>query len=89
MANISPTANLLGGGVLVQRTGRFLSGRRQRRGAPTAGMVEPTLKAATPGRFESSVAVSLSGQHSRNAAGARCSGTGRVFSAYPTLRRRS
>lgn len=46
---IASLANLLGGGVLVQRLGDFLSGRRSTLERLQRGMVEPTLKAATPG----------------------------------------
>jgi len=46
---IARLANLLGGGVLVQRLGDFLSGRRTTPERLRRGMVEPTLKAATPG----------------------------------------
>lgn len=47
--HIASLANLLGGGVLVQRLGDFLSGRRSTVERLRRGMVEPTLKAATPG----------------------------------------
>ena len=46
---IAGLANLLGDGVLVQRLGDFLSGRRSTEERLRRGMVEPTLKAATPG----------------------------------------
>jgi len=46
---IASLANLLGDGVLVQRLGDFLSGRRSTLERLQRGMVEPTLKAATPG----------------------------------------
>jgi uncharacterized FAD-dependent dehydrogenase len=46
---IASLANLLGDGVLVQRLGDFLSGRRSTVERLRRGMVEPTLKAATPG----------------------------------------
>jgi uncharacterized FAD-dependent dehydrogenase len=46
---IASLANLLGDGVLVQRLGDFLSGRRSTEERLRRGMVEPTLKAATPG----------------------------------------
>jgi uncharacterized FAD-dependent dehydrogenase len=42
-------ANLLGGGVLVQRLGDFLKGRRSTPERIKAGLVEPTLKSAAPG----------------------------------------
>ncbi|MGI6603826.1 MAG: NAD(P)/FAD-dependent oxidoreductase [bacterium] len=46
---IASLANLLGDGVLVQRLGDFLSGRRTTYERLRRGMVEPSLKAATPG----------------------------------------
>ena len=42
-------ANLLGGGVLVQRFGDLLEGRRSTPERIKQGKVEPTLKSATPG----------------------------------------
>ncbi|MBI4331442.1 MAG: NAD(P)/FAD-dependent oxidoreductase [Chloroflexi bacterium] len=42
-------ANLLGGGVLVQRLGDLRDGRRTTRERLAKGIVEPTLKRATPG----------------------------------------
>ncbi|KXS44473.1 MAG: FAD-dependent pyridine nucleotide-disulfide oxidoreductase [Candidatus Frackibacter sp. T328-2] len=47
--DIARLANLLGGGVLVQRLGDFLSGRRSTESRIQRGLVEPTLKEATPG----------------------------------------
>ncbi len=46
---IARLANLLGGGVLVQRLGDLLAGRRSTRERLERGQVEPTLKEATPG----------------------------------------
>ncbi|TYP57437.1 NAD(P)/FAD-dependent oxidoreductase [Thermosediminibacter litoriperuensis] len=46
---IATLANMLGGGVLVQRLGDFLSGRRSTPERIKRGLVEPTLKEATPG----------------------------------------
>ena len=42
-------ANLLSGGVLVQRLGDLLDGRRSTPERIRSSIVEPTLKAATPG----------------------------------------
>ena len=42
-------ANLLGGGVIVQRLGDLLGGRRSTPERLARGVVEPTLKSATPG----------------------------------------
>jgi hypothetical protein len=42
-------ANILSGGVLVQRFGDLLEGRRSTRERLEKGIVEPTLKSATPG----------------------------------------
>ena len=42
-------ANLLGGGVLVQRLGDLLGGHRSTPERIEAGLVEPTLKSAAPG----------------------------------------
>jgi uncharacterized FAD-dependent dehydrogenase len=42
-------ANLLGGGVLVQRLGDFLAGRRSTPERIAKGLVKPTLKSAAPG----------------------------------------
>ncbi|MDI3481063.1 MAG: uncharacterized protein PWQ97_718 [Tepidanaerobacteraceae bacterium] len=46
---IAALANMLGGGVLVQRLGDLLSGRRSTPERIKRGLVEPTLKEATPG----------------------------------------
>lgn len=46
---IASLANMLGGGVIVQRLGDLLSGRRSTTDRIKRGMVEPTLKDATPG----------------------------------------
>lgn len=46
---IARLANLLGGGILVQRLGDLLSGRRSNASRIRKGLVEPTLKDATPG----------------------------------------
>ncbi|MCL4426029.1 MAG: NAD(P)/FAD-dependent oxidoreductase [Firmicutes bacterium] len=47
--NIATLANLLGGGVLVQRLGDLQAGRRSTEKRISKGMVRPTLKDATPG----------------------------------------
>ncbi|MCK8824426.1 NAD(P)/FAD-dependent oxidoreductase [Fuchsiella alkaliacetigena] len=47
--DIAQLANLLGGGVLVQRLGDFLNGQRSTESRIQRGLVEPTLKEATPG----------------------------------------
>jgi uncharacterized FAD-dependent dehydrogenase len=47
--NIATLANMLGGGVLVQRLGDLLSGRRSTPERIQRGLVEPTLSEATPG----------------------------------------
>lgn len=47
--NIASLANMLGGGVLVQRLGDLLAGRRSTRDRIQRGLVNPTLKQATPG----------------------------------------
>ncbi len=46
---IAKLANLLGGGVLVQRLGDLLNGRRSTPTRMSRGLVDPTLKDATPG----------------------------------------
>ncbi|MDP2937489.1 MAG: NAD(P)/FAD-dependent oxidoreductase [Dehalococcoidia bacterium] len=46
---IARLANLLGGGVLVQRLGDLLQGHRSTPARLARGVVEPTLKEATPG----------------------------------------
>lgn len=46
---IARLANILGGGVIVQRLGDLLSGRRSTPDRIKRGVVEPTLKTATPG----------------------------------------
>jgi len=46
---IASLANMLGGGVIVQRLGDLQSGRRSTDKRLLKGMVEPTLKEATPG----------------------------------------
>ncbi len=46
---IARLANLLGGGVLVQRLGDLLAGRRSTEQRIIRGQVEPTLTEATPG----------------------------------------
>ncbi len=46
---IARLANLLGGGVIVQRLGDLLAGRRSTEQRLYRGQVEPTLKDATPG----------------------------------------
>lgn len=46
---IAGLANLLGGGVLVQRLGDLQAGRRSTPERIRKGLVEPTLKEATPG----------------------------------------
>lgn len=47
--NIAKLANLLGGGVLVQRLGDLLDGRRSTEKRISRGIVEPTLPEATAG----------------------------------------
>jgi len=47
--NIASLANMLGGGVLVQRLGDLLAGRRSTSGRLRRGVVKPTLSEATPG----------------------------------------
>lgn len=47
--NIARLANLLGGGVLVQRLGDLLAGRRSTPKKIARGIVRPTLPEATPG----------------------------------------
>lgn len=47
--SIAKLANLLGGGVIVQRLGDLLDGRRSTPERISRGMVQPTLKDATPG----------------------------------------
>jgi len=47
--SIANLANLLGGGVIVQRLGDLLDGRRSTPERINRGMVVPTLKDATPG----------------------------------------
>jgi uncharacterized FAD-dependent dehydrogenase len=47
--NLARLANLLGGGVLVQRFGDLLEGHRSTSGRIAQGKVIPTLKGATPG----------------------------------------
>lgn len=47
--DIAKLANLLGGGILVQRLGDFLNGRRSTEKRIQRGLVEPTFKDATPG----------------------------------------
>ncbi len=46
---IARLANLLGGGVIVQRLGDLMAGRRSTPERIARGLVEPTLKEATPG----------------------------------------
>lgn len=46
---IARLANLLGGGVIVQRLGDLQSGRRSTKERIKRGLVQPTLAAATPG----------------------------------------
>jgi uncharacterized FAD-dependent dehydrogenase len=46
---VAGLANLLGGGVIVQRLGDLLSGRRSTVERINKGIVTPTLKEATPG----------------------------------------
>jgi uncharacterized FAD-dependent dehydrogenase len=47
--NVAQLANMLGGGVLVQRLGDLLDGRRSTSERIKRGMVNPTLQDATPG----------------------------------------
>ncbi|MFP4017598.1 MAG: NAD(P)/FAD-dependent oxidoreductase, partial [Halanaerobiales bacterium] len=47
--DIAKLANLLGGGVLVQRLGDLLDGHRSTSERISRGIVEPTLREATPG----------------------------------------
>jgi hypothetical protein len=46
---IANLANMLGGGVIVQRLGDLQDGRRSTEGRIARGLVTPTLKDATPG----------------------------------------
>ena len=48
-AYIARLANFLGAGVIVQRLGDLMKGRRSTPGRIARGIVEPTLKDATPG----------------------------------------
>lgn len=47
--DIAKLANLLGGGVIIQRLGDLMDGRRSTSGRIKRSIVEPTLKEATPG----------------------------------------
>jgi uncharacterized FAD-dependent dehydrogenase len=47
--SIARLANMLGGEVLVQRLGDLRHGRRSTPGRLARGLIEPTLKSATPG----------------------------------------
>jgi uncharacterized protein len=47
--NVAQLANMLGGGVLLQRLGDLLDGRRSTAERIQRGMVKPTLRDATPG----------------------------------------
>jgi uncharacterized FAD-dependent dehydrogenase len=47
--NVARLANMLGGGVLVQRLGDLLQGRRSTPERIRRGKIEPTLKSAAPG----------------------------------------
>ena len=47
--SIAKLANLLGGGVIVQRLGDLKAGRRSTVERISRGMVTPTMKEATPG----------------------------------------
>ncbi|MFW5787437.1 MAG: NAD(P)/FAD-dependent oxidoreductase [Halanaerobiales bacterium] len=47
--DIAKLANLLGGGVLIQRLGDLLDGRRSTPERIQRSIIEPTLKTATPG----------------------------------------
>ncbi|MCF8008919.1 MAG: NAD(P)/FAD-dependent oxidoreductase [Halanaerobiales bacterium] len=47
--NIAKLANLLGGGVIIQRLGDLLDGHRSTPVRIGRGIIEPTLKEATPG----------------------------------------
>jgi uncharacterized FAD-dependent dehydrogenase len=46
---IASLANMLGGGILVQRLGDLMAGRRSTERRLAKAMVEPTLREATPG----------------------------------------
>jgi hypothetical protein len=46
---LAKLANILGGGVLVQRLGDLMEGRRSTPSRIEGGLVEPTLKSAAPG----------------------------------------
>ncbi len=46
---VAGLANLLGGGVIVQRLGDLQNGRRSTKERLAKGLVKPTLEAATPG----------------------------------------
>lgn len=46
---VAGLANLLGGGVLVQRLGDLMNGRRSTKERINKGLVRPTLEEATPG----------------------------------------
>jgi uncharacterized protein len=46
---IARLANILSGGVLVQRLGDLMSGHRSNQSRIEQGMIEPTLKSAVPG----------------------------------------
>jgi len=46
---IASLANLLGGGVIVQRLGDLMNGRRSTKEKVARGLVRPTLREATPG----------------------------------------
>lgn len=47
--SIARLSNLIGGGVIVQRLGDLLSGRRSTRERISRNLIEPSLKTATPG----------------------------------------
>ncbi len=47
--HIARLANILGGGVLVQRLGDLMEGRRSTPARIQRGIVQPTLRSATPG----------------------------------------
>ena len=63
-------ANLLSGGVLVQRLGDLMKGRRSTEERISRSLVRPSLLAATPGRPQLRAPVPLSDGYRRDAQGA-------------------
>jgi uncharacterized FAD-dependent dehydrogenase len=81
-------ANILSGGVLLQRLGDLMEGRRSTPERIERGLTKPTLKNATPRRPQLRPALPLPHRSGGDAPGDGQAGSGSGFAPHPALRHR-